>query len=132
MRGLVLTGPSQDIENPSEEHLRRIIFESDEAFWNAGCGDGAGFFFQFQPARGHVLAPYDGTGCDDLVSHSVGGEPFWVPRACDVSREMAWHIVRNDAEHREPSPLGDVGTVRATEVRAPPRCRMSVSKARER
>jgi hypothetical protein len=66
---------------------------------------GAGFFFQLQPARGQVLVPYDGTGCDDLVSHPVGGEPFWVPRACYVSREMAWHIVRNYAEHREPSPL---------------------------
>ena len=132
MRGLFLTGPSENIENPPEEHLRRMIFQFDAAFWNAGCGDaglnvarpawsqdeypdddpalifffepGAGFFFQFQFADGDVLVPYDGTGYADLVAHHVGGEPFWVPRACFVSREIAWEIVKNYIDHREPNP----------------------------
>ena len=128
MRGLSLSG-LEDIENPSEEHLRRIIFECGEEFWDAGCGEmaievlkppgsqdepsrvllffepGAGFFFQFERVNGVVLVPYDGTGWDDLISHHVGGEPFWVPRACCVSRETAWHIIEHYADHREPSPL---------------------------
>jgi len=133
MRGLYLTGPSKDIENPSEEYLRRMIFEFGAEFWDAGCGEmginvswpswtldegpagqpsiilffepNAGFFFQFLVPHGDTLVVYDGTSCDDLVAHYVGGEPFRVPRACCVSREMAWHIVKSYVDHREPSPL---------------------------
>ena len=129
MQGLSLYGPLENIENPSEEYLRRMIFEFDEQFWDTGCGEmalnmsrpagfpagqptlilffepGAGFFFQFERVDGVVLVPYDGTGWEDLISHHVGGEPFWVPRACCVSREMAWQIIKHYADHREPSPL---------------------------
>jgi hypothetical protein len=131
MRGLFLSGPLENIENPSEEYLRHLVFDSDETYWNAGCGDAGlnvqrpessdyvyntgepalifffeqdtGFFFRLQRVDGIVFVPYNGMACDDLVSHYVGGEPFWVPRACYVSRETAWNIVKDYIDRRERS-----------------------------
>ena len=55
------------------------------------------FFIHFQPTRSITPAqfvPFAGGDCRPWVQHNIGGDSFYAPRACFVSRPFAWEVVR--------------------------------------
>jgi len=56
-----------------------------------------GFFFTyFQPTESITPAqfvPFAGGDCRPWVRHNIGGDSFYAPRACFVSRSFAWEVV---------------------------------------
>jgi hypothetical protein len=102
------------IKNPSEAMLRKIIFNTDEKYWNFGAGE---ISLETQLESNQVMltisfkAPYgflvqygafDST--DDYVAISskdytqtieifIGGNPWTVPTSFFISQDKAWKAV---------------------------------------
>jgi hypothetical protein len=125
-------GPvNDDIFNPSLEDLRRVIFDTEESYWQVGSGDSGlhnmtaervllgghpslefflapscGFTFTFI-SQGEWWLPFNkSVPGDPVVTHYVGGDPLRRPRACFVSREVAWEIVQEFVRTRSLPTLG--------------------------
>jgi hypothetical protein len=66
-----------------------------------------GFFFTyFEPQKVGVAqwVPFAGGECRPWVEHNIGGDCFFAPRACFVSRPFAWEVVREFVRSRRRSP----------------------------
>ena len=66
-----------------------------------------GFFFIYFDASTTLTptqyVPFAGGRCSPWVKHDVGGESFYAPRACFVSRPFAWQIVYDFVESKSKS-----------------------------
>jgi hypothetical protein len=65
-----------------------------------------GFFFTYfqpQPVGVAQWVPFAGGECRPWVEHSIGGDCFFAPRACFVSRPFAWEVVQEFVRSRERS-----------------------------
>lgn len=65
-----------------------------------------GFFFNyFAPDQEKVSnwVPFAGGECRPWVKHYIGGDTFFAPRACFVSRPFAWEVVREFVRTRKRS-----------------------------
>jgi hypothetical protein len=66
-----------------------------------------GFFFTYfepQPVGVVQWVPFAGGECRPWVEHCIGGDCFFAPRACFVSRPFAWAVVSEFVRSRRRSP----------------------------
>ncbi|URZ08854.1 hypothetical protein [Clostridium felsineum] len=104
-------GPIEaEIQSPSLEYIRDIIFNKSEKYWKQGGGDSCieideveerliffydepyGFFVMRHP---DYLVPIDRNISIKTVEHMVGGEPMRIPTCSYISREKAFEIINN-------------------------------------
>lgn len=66
-----------------------------------------GFFFTYfetGPAGVTQWVPFAGGQCRPWVEHNIGGDCFFAPRACFVSRAFAWAVIEEFVRFRQRSP----------------------------
>jgi hypothetical protein len=61
-------------------------------------------YFEPQPVRVVQWVPFAGGECRPWVEHCIGGDCFFAPRACFVSRPFAWAVVSEFVRSRRRSP----------------------------
>lgn len=113
-------GPSEsEIQNPSIDFIRDIIFNKNEKYWKQGSGDSCievngieerlifffdepyGFFIMRHP---DYIVPINREIPINTVEHMLGGEPMKIPTCSYVSREKAFEIINyfiNDLNFEE-------------------------------
>lgn len=106
---IIFNGPTgNEIQNPTEQFIRNIIFEKDDEYWKTGSGDACieveeckeRLIFFYESDYGFFIMRHPDylVLCDDqndihTVVHDVGGEPMQVPSCSFVSREKALDIL---------------------------------------
>lgn len=67
-----------------------------------------GFFFIYFQPTGSITptqyVPFAGGDCRPWVRHNIGGDDFYAPRACFVSRPFAWEVVQEFLRSKSRSP----------------------------
>lgn len=112
MKGrFIYNGPTGEaVYDPSEEFIKHVIFDTDEAHWKMGSGDSCIeqedgkerliFFYDepygiFMMRHPEYLVPYDVDVEIQTVTHNVGGEPMQIPTCSYVSKELAYQIIHS-------------------------------------
>lgn len=105
----IYNGPvGEAVCNPSDDFMKKVIFETDASHWQLGSGDSCIeleggqerlIFFYDEPYGFFVMRHPDYlVTCDtdvkiETVIHKVGGEPMQVPTCSYVKRELAYEII---------------------------------------
>lgn len=108
---IIYYGPvGANVENPSEEFVRELIFNKKEEYWKQGSGDSCFevedcqerlVFFYDEPygfliiRHPDYLVPIDRTIKINTIEHKVGGEPMKIPTCSYVNRETAYEVIQH-------------------------------------
>jgi hypothetical protein len=83
------------VEHLGKQHMAMV---KDEPVLMFFLVERHGFFFtHFQPTESmppNQFVPFAGGDCRPWVRHNIGGDDFYAPRACFVSRPFAWVVVQ--------------------------------------
>lgn len=115
---VVYNGPiEEEVVDPSEEFLKDIFFKKDKMYWKQGGGDSCieidgceerliffyddpyGFFIMRHPD--YLVKVNKNIKKIQAIEHLVGGEPMRVPTCSYLSRESAYHLVKNFIQKKE-------------------------------
>jgi hypothetical protein len=93
------------VEHRGERHRAKVEGEPVLMFFLV---ERHGFLFiYFQPTGTLAPAqfvPFAGGDCRPWVQHTIGGDSFYAPRACFVSRPFAWEVVQEFLRSKGRSP----------------------------